>query len=110
MVGSVVGLNWVSRNGTVEVSYSKTVDIFNLATNQHTTHQLSEARGMLTATATKDFIVFAGGITRSVFNATTGALIEESNSHRVDIYYLASGTWFTTNMSEGTYPKYSCCR
>jgi hypothetical protein len=86
-------------DGTIEATYSKTVDIYNLATNAHTTAHLSVARGMLTATATTDFIVFAGGVLSSIYNASTWEVIEETNAKRIDIYHIATNTWAVAELS-----------
>lgn len=100
MIGGGVANYSDTGNGTIVATYSRTVDLFNLSTKKRTTLQLSVPRGMLTATATTDYIVFAGGITHSVYNSTTWELIEETYAQRIDVYHIESGTWSVAQLSQ----------
>lgn len=102
MIGGGVANYTDTGNGTIVATYSSTVDLFNLSTKKRTTMQLSVPRGMLTATATTDYIVFAGGITHSVYDSTTWELIEETYAQRIDIYHIESGTWSVAQLSQRT--------
>jgi len=67
---------------------SKTVDIYDVSTNNWSTAQLSEARMSLAAAAAGNKVLFAGGYDGSGYSKT------------VDIYDAATNSWSTAQLSE----------
>ena len=73
---------------------SAAVDIYNMATNQWTTAELSVPRYGLAATTVGDLAIFAGGADSTYYGAASNA------SDAVDIYNASTGQWSTTSLSE----------
>lgn len=77
---------------SMQNAYSKTVDIYDVATNTWTTAQLPQAKMNLVAAAAGNKIVFGGGLEMAPLASKT-----------VDIYDVTTNTWGTARLSEERY-------
>lgn len=77
-----------SPSGLLEISATKTIDIYNVRTGEWTKDSLSEARGAGAVVSIGPLIIFAGGIKNN-----------DEVSKRVDIYNTVTKTWAMDSLS-----------